>query len=274
MARLTASERAALPDRAFAYVDSRGNRRLPISDAAHVRNALARFDQVRFESDAARERARRRLLAAAQRFRIVPIGFVTSQLRTERALATGADPPLPTGFVTLVMTDIEGSTPLLAALGDGYAAVLDAVRAVQRTAVEAHDGLVIELRADELFAVFGSPRAAIDAAIAIHRGLADTRWPGDHEVRVRAGVHSGYPTPSGRNYVGMAVHTAARVCEAAHGGQTILSGDTVEALTGLPLDGLTFRSLRRHHLRGIPGEVALHQVVAPGTLTRFPPPRC
>ena len=82
MARLKPTERAGLPDRAFAYVDSKGRRRLPIHDAAHVRNALARFGQVDFEDDAARELARKRLLQAAKRFRIVPIGFITSEIQS------------------------------------------------------------------------------------------------------------------------------------------------------------------------------------------------
>src|SRR5213080_1783546 len=92
MARLSASERASLPDSAFAYVDSRGQRRLPIHDQAHVRNALARFERVRFEDDAARERARKRLLNAAKKYGIVPVGFITGQLRSERtqAAADGA----------------------------------------------------------------------------------------------------------------------------------------------------------------------------------------
>src|SRR4051812_42811604 len=88
MARLSVAERAKLPDRVFAYVDSQGRRRLPLVDAAHVRNALARFSQVEFEDDGARERARLRVLRAAQRFRIVPVGFISSQLRSERALIT------------------------------------------------------------------------------------------------------------------------------------------------------------------------------------------
>ena len=80
MATLSARERAALPNRGFAYIDSRGMRRLPIHDAAHVRNALARFNQVDFEDEAVRDQARSRLLRAARRFRIVPVGFITSQL--------------------------------------------------------------------------------------------------------------------------------------------------------------------------------------------------
>ena len=116
MARLSQRQRAELPDRAFAYVDRRGQRRLPIHDAAHVRNALARFGQVAFDDDAARDRARARLLKAAQRFRIVPVGFITSELqkRSQGGL------PLPSGLVTMLMTDIEGSTALVQQHGDGY----------------------------------------------------------------------------------------------------------------------------------------------------------
>ena len=84
MSQLTAKTRAQLRNAAFAYVDSKGRRRLPIHDEAHVRNALARFNQTRFEDDAARERARKRLLTAAKKYGIVPIGFITGQLATER----------------------------------------------------------------------------------------------------------------------------------------------------------------------------------------------
>lgn len=88
MSRLDASKRASLPASAFAYIDSRGRRGLPIHDEAHVRNALARFNQVAFENDAARERARKRLLTAAKKYGIVPIGFITGQLQQEKRHAT------------------------------------------------------------------------------------------------------------------------------------------------------------------------------------------
>src|SRR6266446_6499448 len=133
MARLKTGKRARLPDSAFAYVDSPGRRRLPVHDKAHVRNALARFNQVAFETDTARERARKRLLNAAKKYRIVPVGFITGQLQSERQqVASG----LPRGFVTLLMTDIEGSTVLLRELGDRYAALLKGVRAVLRRATQ------------------------------------------------------------------------------------------------------------------------------------------
>src|ERR671922_798808 len=118
MARLTAKERAQLPDSAFAYIDSKGRRLLPINDEAHVRNALARFGQVAFEDEAARERARKRLLNAAKKYGIVPVGFITGQLRSERrdgeiqARSTDVS-TLPTGFVTFLLTDIADSTGLL-----------------------------------------------------------------------------------------------------------------------------------------------------------------
>ena len=88
--RLEPADRAKLPATAFAYVDARGRRRLPIHDAAHVRNALARFNQVAFEDEAAREQARTRLLKAAKRFGIVPVGFITGQLQSERELGRRA----------------------------------------------------------------------------------------------------------------------------------------------------------------------------------------
>ena len=119
MATLDAKKRASLPNSAFAYVDSQGNRRLPINDEAHVRNALSRFNQVKFESEEARDRAFRRLLKAATDYGIAPIGFVTRQLREAR----GADPSdLPSGVVTLMLTDIEGSTRLVAGTRRGLPA--------------------------------------------------------------------------------------------------------------------------------------------------------
>jgi class 3 adenylate cyclase len=275
MARLDAQERAKLPNSAFAYVDSRGRRKLPIHDEAHVRNALARFGRITFDDDRARERARRRLLNAARKFRIVPVGFIAGQLVSERKLGEVQGPAavqLPSGFVTLLMTDIEGSTALLDRLGDGYGALLDEVRAVLRDTTRAKGGYVVEERADEFFAVFECPHAALDTAITVQRVLGNRAWPTDLVVRVRIGIHSGYPTPAEANYIGMAVHTAARVCAAAHGGQILVSGDTREAAQRPRLDGVRFRRLGEHRLRGLPQPVALFQVSASGLVTRFPPP--
>ena len=276
MARLSATERSKLPNRSFAYVNSRGKRSLPIYDAAHVRNALARFDQVDFESERERDRARTRLLRAAKRFRIVPVGFINSQLRSERELRPSGPVDsvhMPSGFVTLLMTDVEGSTQLLDRIGDRYSEILATKRTIHRSAVQRFEGCVVEARADDFFAAFESPRAAVDSAIVIQRELASHRWPDDVEVRVRMGIHSGYPTRNEANYIGMAVHTTARISDAAHGGQIVISGDTRTALTGMTPAGVRYKNLGEHHLRGIPDHHRLYQVVAEGLTSRFPPLR-
>jgi class 3 adenylate cyclase len=278
MARLDPKERAALPDRAFAYIDSRGQRRLPIHDPAHVRNALSRFSQVRFDSDDDRDRARRRLLNAAKRFRIVPIGFIAGELESARnqAPATGAPPdPLPTGFVTMLMTDVEGSTGLVREVGEGFHALIDELWALLRQCVVAAGGHEVEARADEFFAVFEAPRAAVDAAIAIQRQLPDHRWPIEVTagIRVRVGIHSGYPTSTPTNYVGLDVNTTARICNAGHGGQVLASANTREAVLASTAAGVRFRALGPHRLRGLAEPVALYQVAAAGLPTRFPPLR-
>jgi class 3 adenylate cyclase len=271
VAKLDAADRAQLPDSAFAYVDSRGRRRLPIHDAAHVRNALARFSQVRFDDERARDRARSRLLKAAKRFGIVPFGFITGQLEAERELARrGASVPLPSGFVTMLLTDIEGSTALLHHLGDGYGDLLDDVRSILRDTAERMTGRVVETRADEFFAAFESPGSALDTAVSVQRQLRQRQWPDGVEVRVRVGIHSGYPKLVDANYLGMAVHTAARVCAFAHGGQIVVTGDTREAAKGLTADGVRFRRLGEYRLRGLPAAISLHQVTAKGLITRFP----
>ena len=272
MARLKPTERAGLPDRAFAYVDSKGRRRLPIHDAAHVRNALARFGQVGFESDAARERARKRLLQATKRFRIVPIGFITSELQSAGS-GDRRTRLLPSGFVTMLMTDIEGSTGLVRRLGEGYRELLDNVCVVLRQAIEDAGGHEIEARADEFFAVFASPRAAVDAAIAAQLALRDRRPAEGSEVRVRIGIHSGYPTSTEDNYIGLDVNTASRICAAGHGGQIVVSDNTRESVKTTSPAGVRFIALGTHRLHGLSDSVPLFQVAAKGLATRFPPLR-
>ena len=280
MARLKPKKRARLPDRAFAYIDSRGRRRLPIHDKAHVRNALARFNQVDFESDAAREQARKRLLNAAKKYRIVPVGFITRQLQSERKYARArihatavAAAALPTGFVTLLMSDIEGSTVLLRKLGDRYGALLNDVRGILRAAVSRSGGREIDARADEFFAVFERAGAAIGAGMAVQRDLAAREWTDGLEVRIRIGIHSGHPTLTELGYIGLAVHTTARVCAAAHGSQILVSAATRTAIGTSPPAGVRFRGLGRHRLSGLPDPEMLFQVQASGLRASFPRPR-
>lgn len=262
---LSASERARLPDRAFAYIDSKGIRRLPIHDASHVRNALARFEQVAFEDDASRERARLRLINAAKKYGIVPVGFFGAQLRKERQQgelqARSEDVTrLPRGMLTFLFTDIEGSTALLRALGDQYPAVLRTVRSVIRASVRHHGGHEVDARADESFSVFEDPAEAVSAALAIQHGLQAHRWPRGEEVRVRVGLHRGRPTLTETGYVGIAVHTAARVCGAARGGQILLSTAARAALADA--EGIVIRSRGKVALKGLAEREALYLVTA------------
>jgi class 3 adenylate cyclase len=262
MPPLGAKERAKLPDSAFAYIDSRGARRLPIHDAAHVRNALARFDQVAFEDDAARDRARTRLLRAAKRHGIVPIGFVDAQLRPQRKL--------PTGTVTFLFADVESSTEHLARMGDGYAALLARLRRLLRAAVRRAGGREVDARGDDLMAVFERAPAALDAALAIQREMLAADWPGGAEVRVRIGLHRGRPTLTETGYVGLSVHTTARVCSAAHGGQIVASSAVHAAvLRSLP-DGVRLRSLGTWRLKGLREPEELFQAEAADLPSRFP----
>jgi class 3 adenylate cyclase len=267
VARLSARERAALPDKAFAYLDSTGARRLPIHDEAHVRNALSRFDRVQFESDDAKDRARQRLLNAAKRFGIMPIGFVSSQLRSAR---TGA--PLPTGLVTFLLTDIEGSTKLLRQLDADYALVLRDLRRLISDAVRSEGGHRVDAYGDGHFSVFANAGAALQTAIAVQRAVAVRSWPGGVTVRVRAGLHTGRPTLSDGAYVGLSVHTVARICSVAHGGQVVVSGQTSTAIEVMP-DGVEFLDLGSYRLAGLGRDEQLFQVVAPGLGTDFPPLR-
>ena len=275
MAKLTASERAKLPDSDFAYVDSTGKRRLPINDESHVRNALSRFDQVHFESDAAREQSRTRLLNAAKKYGLVPVGFITGQLESERKL--GATSPesaaLPSGLVTLLFTDIEGSTHLLHQLGDGYAEVLAGVRETIKDSVLAAGGRQVEVRADETFSVFERVDAALEAAVTLQRVLGERAWPEGHNVRVRVGIHTGDITMTSSGYIGLPVHAASRLCSAGHGGQILLSGQAAEEAVGSPDDDVRLRSLGSHQLRGLPRPEEIFEVEADGLITDFPPLR-
>ncbi len=267
MAKLSATQRAKLPDRAFAYIAPDGKRSLPINDEAHVRNALARFDRVRFESDEARDRARRRLLNAAKRHGIVPVGFVTGQLRSERRSPDLSS--LPTGTVTFLLADIEGSTGLLRRLGNAYAVVLRDVRAQIRSCVRRSGGFKVDAHGDEYLAVFARPGAAIEAAVEIQRALARHAWPAGAEVRVRMGVHTGRPTLTDDGYVGLSLHTVARICAAGHGGQILVSTRTHGALRS-PLAGVRLAPAGSPALAGMPTREQVYQVRAKGLRTRFP----
>jgi class 3 adenylate cyclase len=257
MAELGARERARLPDSAFAYIDAAGRRRLPIHDEAHVRNALARFDRILFEDEPARDRARRRLLRAAKRYAIVPVGFIEGQLR----------PRLPTGQLTLFFADIEDSSGHLAALGERYGQLLNAVRRILRAAVRRGKGHEVDARADDFFAVFGSAPAALAAAAEVQAALDAHAFPDGREVCMRIGLHTGRPTLTAGTYQGVSVHTAARLCSAGHGGQVLVSRATRAALGETAIQ---LRILGVHRLRGITEPIEIYQAELGDRRRRFP----
>ena len=278
MPTLDAKSRASLPDSAFAYVDSKGRRRLPINDESHVRNALSRFNQTTFEDEAARDRARTRLLKAAKKYGIVPVGFVTGQLATVRVSAaveatSGEARPLPTGTVTFLLSDIQDSTGLLRSLDRRYRDLLTDVRRLLRGEVRGADGRVVDIRADELFAVFKHAPGALHAALGIQRKVLSRTWPNDVTVKLRIGLHTGRPALTETGYVGLAVHMASRVCNAAHGGQILVSRTARDAIGAAPPTGVSFRDLGMYRLHGLPGLEALYQVDAPDLPADFPEPR-
>jgi len=265
MAKLDAKARAQLPDSAFAYIDSAGKRRLPINDAPHVRNALSRFNQVVFEDEAARDRARLRLLRAAQKHGVAPIGFISAQLQPQRRL--------PKGHVTFLLTDIERSTELLSRLDDRYASLAAAVRRTLRRAIRKAGGHEVDTRGDEFFAVFEHAPAALAAAVELQREMAAGPWPDDVDVRIRAGIHSGRPTLTETGYVGLAVHAAARICYSAHGGQIVVSAAAHAAISDAIAEGIELRSLGSWRFQGLREPHELFQVEAHGLPAEFPPLR-
>ena len=185
----------------------------------------------------------------------------------ERGVATGA---LPDGVVTFLLTDIEGSTPLLHALGGSYPAVLTQVRTHIREAVLKAGGRQVEARADEFVAVFERPIDAVTAAVDMQRSMANHSWPNAQDVRIRVGLHTGNITLTESGYVGLTVHVAARIMAAAHGGQVLVS-DTTAGLSEA-IDEIEFRSVGSHQLRGLEGKQKLLQVEVDDLSTDFPPP--
>jgi predicted ATPase/class 3 adenylate cyclase len=180
---------------------------------------------------------------------------------------------LPTGTVTFLFTDIEGSTRLLQELGDRYAPVRDRHAAIVRQAIEAGGGVEVSTEGDSFFAAFPSPVGAVRAAVAAQRGLAAAEWPPAPQVRVRMGLHTGEGVLGGDNYVGMDVNRAARIAAAGHGGQVLLSEGTRGLVEHTLPDGASLRDLGEHRLKDITLPEHLHQLVIEGLPADFPAPR-
>jgi predicted ATPase/class 3 adenylate cyclase len=177
---------------------------------------------------------------------------------------------LPTGTVTFLFTDIEGSTRLLQGLGADYPAVLERHAAIVRTAITEHAGVEVSTEGDSFFAVFRAAGAAVRAAVAAQRGLAQEHWPPGSAVRVRIGLHSGEGRLGGDGYVGLDVHRAARIAAAAHGGQTLLSAATRALVEAELPDGLLLRDLGSQRLKDLDRPEQLSQLIIPGLPAEFP----
>ncbi|HEY3523274.1 MAG TPA: adenylate/guanylate cyclase domain-containing protein [Candidatus Limnocylindrales bacterium] len=181
---------------------------------------------------------------------------------------------LPAGTLTLLFSDIEGSTRLELAVGtERYAGLLERHRTLLRGAWVEHDGVEVGTEGDSFFVVFERPSAAVAAAVAGQRALAAEPWPDASAVRVRVGMHTGEVTLGGQDYVGTAINRAARISAAAHGGQVLLSSATRSLVgDGLP-DGVAIRDLGAHRLKDLPQPERLFQLVVAGLPSEFPPLR-
>jgi predicted ATPase/class 3 adenylate cyclase len=176
---------------------------------------------------------------------------------------------LPSGLVTLVFTDIAGSTRLLHELGDGYGAVLRDHHRLLRDAWAAYGGVEVDTEGDAFFVAFPSPRRAVEAVAAAQTALDRHPWTHGRAVRARMGVHSGEPQQREGTYWGIDVHYAARLCAAAHGGQVLISAATHGLLPDIDVE-----SLGQHALKDFPAPRSLFHLVVDGRKAdAFPPPR-
>ena len=174
---------------------------------------------------------------------------------------------LPSGLVTFLFSDIEGSTRLFHRLGDGYVEALEQTRSIVREATIRHRGHHVSDQGDSSFLAFSSADDAAVAASDAQHMLGEARWPDDVPLRVRMGLHTGMAWPHRDNYIALAVHQAARVMAAAHGGQTLFSEHSVQELGDEARAGLTF--LGRYRLRDFDDPVGLYQL-SEGPVGEFP----
>ena len=178
---------------------------------------------------------------------------------------------LPAGTVTLVFTDIEGSTRLLQQLGNRYLKLLAEHRGLLRAAFVKHGGHEVSTEGDAFFVAFTRARDAVAAAAYAQQALASHPWPEGIRLSVRIGIHTGEPTRSAGDYGGLDVHRAARICSAGHGGQVLLSGVTQELVAHELPSGMAVRDLGEHWLKDLQQPEHLFQLVIPGLTVDYPP---
>ena len=188
------------------------------------------------------------------------------------APAAGAREQPAAGTSTFLFTDIEGSTRLIQDQGSRYPQLLEDHRRLVSEAVETNGGRVFGSEGDALFSAFPSATAAIAAAAAAQRSLARHSWPPGVEIRVRMGLHTGEAVLIGGDYVGLALHQAARITAAGHGGQVLISDSTRRLAASLP-EGLELRDLGERRLKDLASPERIHQLVGEGLADRFAPLR-
>jgi DNA-binding NarL/FixJ family response regulator/class 3 adenylate cyclase len=167
--------------------------------------------------------------------------------------------------VTFLFTDVENSTGHVLELGDQYTQVISDHRRLVRSVLEEHSGYEVDSRGDEFFLAFAAAENAVEAAIAIERRHESHRWPGDRQVRVRIGIHTGRPAIEEDDYVGIDVHHVARLCSAGHGGQVLLSKAAVDALGDVPV-----KDLGEHELKGLDRPERIFELVRADAISDFP----
>ena len=178
---------------------------------------------------------------------------------------------LPTGTVTLLFTDIEGSTRLLQQLGERYAEMLATCRQLLRTAFLRWNGFEVDTQGDAFFVAFARATDAISAVVEMQHAMARRTWPVGVTVRVRMGLHTGEPEPTTEGYVGLDVHHAARIMSAGHGGQVLLSQTTRELVEHDLPEGVSLRDLGEHRLKDINHPIRFFQLVIADLPADFPP---
>ncbi|HLU52069.1 MAG TPA: adenylate/guanylate cyclase domain-containing protein [Acidimicrobiia bacterium] len=183
-------------------------------------------------------------------------------------------PSLPSGTVTFLLTDIEGSTRLVQDLpADEWRKVLEDHNRILRAAVDVNGGITVKTEGDAFFTVFESAPQAVQAAIAMQEALQGHEWPAGSPVKVRIGIHTGEGTLGGDDYVGLDVHRAARIAAAGHGNQIVLSETTAALVERHIPEGASLRDMGKHRLKDLSHHETLFQLTVAGLQSEFPPLR-
>jgi len=193
------------------------------------------------------------------------------QLLDADAAKRSSSGSLPTGTVTLLFTDIEGSTRLLQQLGTGYEVLLEDCRNLLRRAFQAHHGHEVDTQGDSFFVAFARATDAVSAAVEMQRALAGYAWPTGVILRIRMGLHTSEPSQTAEGYVGLGVHHAARIMGVGHGGQVLLSQTTRDLVEHDLPDGVRLQDLGAHRLKDLQHPSHLFQLVIADLLADFPP---